>query len=284
MASASLTPVDVPVVPRNREHDIASSLSGDWFGGHPFKTAWFNAMSITFPLGEQFFIDSVRHYSDQIKDPKQVADISGFCGQEGFHRREHDRYNKALCESRGYDLAYLEKRLEKNIALTKKWMSPLHQLAMTVALEHITAIMAESALAEDNPITDIPDNTMRELWNWHAAEEMEHKSVAFDVYRAVGGTEKLRKRMMRWATFFLVIDVMVGVVHMLRKDKKMWNLRLWAQGWKFLFYKDGILRRVWPAYREFFREGFHPWQRDTRNLLDGWKAKQEDLPYAIHLN
>jgi len=76
----------------------------------------------------------------------------------------------------------------------------------------------------------------------------------------------------------------VGVVHMLRKDRKMWNLRLWAQGWKFLFYKDGILRRVWPAYREFFREGFHPWQRDTRNLLDGWKAKQEDLPYAIHLN
>ena len=277
--SASLTPVDVPVVPRNREHDIASCLAGDWFGGHPFKTAWFNAMSITFPLGEQFFIDSVRHYSSQIKDPKQVADIRGFCGQEGFHRREHDRYNQTLCELRGYDLTYLEKRLEKNIALTKKWMSPLHQLAMTVALEHITAIMAESALAEDSPMTDIPDKTMRELWSWHAAEEMEHKSVAFDVYRALGGTEKLRRRIMRWATFFLVVDIMVGVVHMLRRDRKMWNLRLWAQGWKFLFFKNGILRRVWPAYREYFREGFHPWQRDTRGLLEGWKAKQE--PFEV---
>jgi predicted metal-dependent hydrolase len=277
MVSASLTPVDVPVTPRNREHDIANSLSRDWFGNHPFKTAWFNAMSITFPLGEKYFIDSVRYYSDQITDAKLIADISGFCAQEGFHRREHERYNQTLCALRGYDLKYMEDRLEKNIALGKKWMSPLDQLATTAALEHITAIMAESALAEDSPMVDIADPAMRELWSWHAAEEMEHKSVAFDVYRAVGGTEKLRKRMMRVATFFLIIDVMVGLVHMLRRDKKMWSLRLWAQGWKFLFFRGGILRRVWPAYREYFREGFHPWQRDTRVLLDDWKAQQKPL-------
>ena len=91
MESVSLTPADVPVVPRNRNHELADSLSGDWFGNHPFKTAWFNAMSITFPLGEKFFIDSVRHFQDQIDDPKLAAEIRGFCGQEGYHRREHDR-------------------------------------------------------------------------------------------------------------------------------------------------------------------------------------------------
>ena len=90
------------------------------------------------------------------------------------------------------------------------------------------------------------DSAMRAMWQWHAAEEMEHKAVAFDVYRAVGGTEKMRKRAMRQATFFLMLDVLIGLVHMLRKDKKLWNLSLWSQGWKFLFFKDGILRRVWP--------------------------------------
>jgi len=264
------------VSPRNREHDIAHSLERDWFDQHPFKTAWFNSMSITFPLGEKFFIDSVRHFSAQIDDPKLQEDIRGFCGQEGYHRREHDRYNQTLCRLRGYDLGYLEGRLEKNIELGKKYMSPLQQLALTAALEHITAIMAESALSEDNPMVNAVDGAMQELWDWHAAEEMEHKAVAFDVYRAMGGSEKVRKSALRKATFFLLIDVLVGLVHMLRRDGKLWNLRLWGQGWKFLFFKDGILRRVWPAYKEYFREGFHPWQRDTRPLLQAWKRNQQE--------
>lgn len=277
MSTVSLTPADVPVKPRNRRHEIAHALAGDWFGGHAFKTAWFNAMSITFPLGEKFFIDSVRHYSDRIDDPKLQADIRGFCGQEGFHRREHDLYNRTLCDLRGYDLQYMEGRLANNIALSNKYYSPLQRLAMTAALEHITAIMAESSLSDGSPMNEVHDTAMKALWDWHAAEEMEHKSVAFDVYRAVGGSEKMRKRMMRQASFFLLLDIMVGLVHMLRRDGKLWSPRLWAQGWKFLFFRNGVLRRIWPAYREYFRDGFHPWQRDTRELLATWKSSQEAL-------
>ncbi len=276
MQSLSLTPADVPVEPRNREHDLERSLARDWFDDHPFKTAWFNAMSITFPLGEKFFIDSVRYYADRIEDPKLRQEIRGFIGQEGFHRREHDRYNRALCRLRGYDLAYLEGRLAKKIAQGEKLLSPLEQLAVTAALEHITAIMAESGLSDDNPMLGLADPVMQDLWDWHAAEELEHKSVAFDVYRAVGGGEVLRKRALRRATVLLMVDILVGMVHMLRRDGKLWNLRLWWQGWKFLFFRGGILRRVWPAYREYYRDGFHPWQRDTRDLLQAWRGRQPE--------
>ena len=274
MDSLSHTPQDVSVLPRNRTHDLERSLSGDWFDGHPFKTAWFNAMSITFPLGEKFFIDSVRHYADQIDDPKLREEIRGFSGQEGFHRREHERYNQARCRLRGYGLAYLEGRLARKISQGKKLLSPLEQLAVTAGLEHITAIMAESGLSDDNPMLGQADPAMQALWDWHAAEEMEHKAVAFDVYRAVGGGERLRKRALRRATFLLLMDVLVGMVHMLRRDGKLWNVALWWQGWKFLFFEGGILRRVWPAYKEYFRDGFHPWQRDTRDLLHAWQDRQ----------
>lgn len=277
MSALSHTPPDIPVQPRNREYDIAASLARDWFDGHPFKTAWFNAMSITFPLGEKFFIDSVRYFSDQITDPKLSDDIRGFCGQEGFHRREHQRYNRILCEERGYDLAALEGRLESNIQRAYRFLSPMERLAATVAFEHITAIVAESALDGDDPMISSVDGEMYAMWQWHAAEEMEHKSVAFDVFRAVGGTEKMRKQGMRRATVFLMVDVLMGLLHMLRRDKKLWNARLWIEGWQFLFFKGGILRRVWPAYKEYFRDGFHPWDRDTRHLLHTWQA-QDALP------
>lgn len=275
MIQQAHTPDYVKITPRDRKHEITAALGRDWFDNHPFKTAWFNAMSMTFPLGEKFFIDSVRHYADKIEDPALQAQIRAFCGQEGFHRREHERYNQVLCELRGYDLEYLQGRLEKNIARGKKMLSPMEQLASTAAFEHITAIMAEQALSPDAPMIDAVDPAMQALWDWHAAEEMEHKSVAFDVYRAMGGSEGLRRRALRQATFFLMLDVMGGLIHMLRRDGKMWKLRVWTDGWKFLFARDGLLRKLWPAYKEYFREGFHPWQRDTRQLLEHWQADQE---------
>lgn len=274
MNQQSNTPSDVPVIPRNREHDIADALARDWYDNHPFKTAWYNSMSITFPLGEKFFIDSVRAFSDQVTDPKLQEEIRGFCGQEGFHRREHDRYNRTLCQLRGYDLQYLEGRLAKKLAFTRKMLSPLEQLAVTAALEHITAILAESGLDPDNPDALSMDPTMRELWDWHAVEELEHKSVAFDVYRAVGGTDKMRRKVMRRTIFFLLLDFTVGTAHMLRRDGKVWSPKLWFQGCRFLFGKNGVYRRVWPAYRQWFQDGFHPWQRDTRELLSSWEQAQ----------
>lgn len=278
MPHLSRTPDGVAIQPRNREYEISESLGREWFDNHPFKTAWFNAMSITFPQGEKFFIDSVRHYSDRIDDPKLLEDIRGFCGQEGFHRREHQRYNETLCTQRGYDLGLLERRLQRNIDRSYKFLSPMERLALTAAFEHITAILAESALSDQNPMTGSAEPPMQALWNWHAAEEMEHKAVAFDVYRAVGGTEKMRRRTMRAASFFLLLDVGMGLTHMLRRDGRLWSARLWWQGGKFLFARGGILRRVWPAYKEYYRDGFHPWQRDTRELLQSWK--ESDSPPA----
>lgn len=274
MNRQSHTPDNISILPRARRHELAELLARDWFDQHPFKTAWFNSMSITFPLGEKFFIDSVRNFAAQIEDPKLQQEIRGFCGQEGHHRSEHDRYNRALCSSRGYDLEYLEGRLARKLAFVEKHFSPLQRLSDTAALEHITAIMAESALSPDAPMMDMVPEPMRELWDWHAAEEMEHKAVAFDVFRAVGGTERMRKRSLRFATLYLMFDILVGVVHMLRRDRMMWKLSVWTEGWRFLFARGGILRRIWPAYREYFRDGFHPWQRDTRPLLEQWKQQQ----------
>ncbi len=273
MPMLSRTPQDIAVQPRNREYDIARALEGDWFDNHPFKTAWFNAMSITFPLGEKFFIDSVRHYIDRIDDPKLLEDVRGFCGQEGFHRREHQRYNETLCAARGYDLALMERRLDRNIQLANKMMSPKERLAATAAMEHVTAILAESALSPDDPMVGSAESVMRDMWNWHAAEELEHKSVAFDVYRAVGGGETMRRWQMAMSTFYLMLDVLAVVIHMLRRDGKLWQPRLWRDGWKFLFFKGGILRRVAKAYRQYYHRDFHPWDRDTRPLLANWQRE-----------
>lgn len=270
----SHTPSTVSIQPRNRHFDIADALTRDWFDNNAFITAWHNSLSITFPLGEKFFIDSVRHFADQIEDEKLKSEISGFCGQEGFHRREHELYNETLCNARGYDLELLEGRVATRLAFARKRFDPMTQLAITVALEHITAVMAEFHLRDDSPFRGKPEKVMEELWHWHGAEELEHKAVAFDVYRAMNGTEKMRKAALRRASVLIVWRALTGAMHMFRKDGLLFSWKVWKQGATFLLGRQGLFRSIWPSYKQFFQPDFHPWQIDTRDILNDWEAGQ----------
>jgi len=266
-AVQSRTPMGVAIQPRNREFDIAAALATDWAFDSPFITACYNALSITFPAGEKFFIDSVRHFAGQIADPKLQLEIRGFCGQEGFHRREHQRYNESLCQQRGYDLQRLEGRITSRIDWVTRVFSPLRRLAATAGLEHITAIFAEQLLG--NPFwTSHMSSAMRDLWRWHAIEESEHKAVAFDVYKAVGGSEPIRKRALTIGSLHLFTHMLRGAIDMLRHDRQLWKWRTLRDAWFFLLSKQGLLRSVWPSYKEYFEADFHPWNHgDNSELL-----------------
>jgi len=270
----SHTPDSVAIQPRNRQHDLAEALKRDWMKNDVFATAWFNAMSITFPLGEQFFINSVRHYRERISDPKLQADMRHFFSQEAVHLREHNRYNELLCAQRGYDLEQLEAPLRRRMAWVKKNVPAREQLAGTVAVEHLTAVLAEKALGDHGLFADA-DPAMVALWQWHAVEEMEHKALASDVYRAIGGTEKMRRAAMRRSTVLLAWDILHGVRHILKKDGKLWSPKVWFSGVRFLFGRQGFLRGTLASYRAFFREDFHPWQQDTSDLITQWELQQQ---------
>ena len=272
----SSTPTGVHIKPRNRSHDITAALHGEWLDNNPFLTAFFNGMSTAFPVGEKFFIDSVRHYADQITDPVLKENIKGFCGQEGFHRREHQLYNETLCAARGYDLEKLEGTLTNRLNWARKNLSPLKNLAVTVAIEHFTGVLAELMLRPGS-IMDRAEPSMRSLWRWHAAEEMEHKAVAFDVYRAVGGSEELRLAVMRRVSVLMSIELTRTLFYILRKDGRLFNVKLWRAGLAGLFGKNGAFSGGWAPYKEFYTHGFHPWQQDTRELLVQWAQEPQPL-------
>jgi len=273
-STQSSTPSGVQIKPRNRSHDIAAALHGEWLDNNAFLTAFFNGMSTAFPVGEKFFIDSVRHYADQITDPELKENIKGFCGQEGFHRREHQLYNETLCAARGYDLEKLEGTLTKRLNWARQNLSPLKNLAITVAIEHFTGVLAELMLSPGS-IMDRAEPSMRSLWRWHAAEEMEHKAVAFDVYRAVGGSEELRLAVMRRVSVLMSIELTRALFYIIKKDGQLFNFKLWREGLAGLFGKNGAFSGGWALYKEFYTHGFHPWQQDTSELLVQWEAEPQ---------
>ncbi len=131
---------------RNVQFDIANCNPAAWHPAGLHVTHFFNALSVRFPEGEKFFINSVRHYRERITDPALLADIEAFIGQEAMHGRAHRGLNGAL-ERAGYGADKMEQELKAQIKRMK--MPPLFQLSVTCAAEHFTAIM--SAVVLDTP-------------------------------------------------------------------------------------------------------------------------------------
>ncbi len=209
----------------------------------------------------------MRAFEDDITDPRLKENVRGFIGQEGRHRREHQEYNEILCAARGYDLERLERAQRQRIEWVKSNTSRFQWLAATVALEHITAIMADGILRNPKWL-DGAEPAMAALWRWHAIEETEHKAVAFDVYRAVNGWDKTRRQVLRIVTWQLLRDTLSHTRYMLRVAGQHRDPRLWWRGFAFLFGTEGIWRPLIGDWRQFQRADFHPWDLDNRALLE----------------
>lgn len=269
----STTPAGLDIQPRQPDFDLPSPLPRHWHSGDAFKTHLFNAMSVLFPDGERFFIHSVRLFREQISDPTLLQQIRGFIGQEGHHSHEHQAYNQALGEL-GYDISGIERSLKRRLAFAKKYLPNAAQLATTCAVEHFTAIMAD-ALLKDPRWLEGADPRMARLWRWHALEETEHKAVAFDVYQQVCGSRWLLRRSMIQSTIFFTWDTTKGLVVMLKRDGLLWNWRVWRDGLRWLWGKEGIYRQLIPVYLDFYRRDFHPWQHDNLELVNRYKGDYE---------
>jgi len=128
-------------------------------------------------------MDSVRHYRQRIDDPALKQEIQGFIGQEAMHSREHLAYNDLL-QAAGLPAHRLDRRLKFFLDLQKKHLPPAFNLAVTIALEHYTAMLAEILLSDPSRFGDSLKG-YQQMWYWHALEETEHKAVAFDVWNRV---------------------------------------------------------------------------------------------------
>jgi predicted metal-dependent hydrolase len=274
MGYISRTPADLVINPRNVMLGRGQTRTRWWKGGDPVATAFWNSLSVVFPLGEAFFIDSVRHYRDAVS-PGLRSQIDAFIKQEAMHSREHAHFNKQILEA-GYDISSMVADMSEWREETKK-NPPDVNLAITVATEHWTAMIAHAALKSERHFKHEPTESRR-LWKWHALEEIEHKAVAFDTFLAV--TRDLT-RFERWKLRSLVF-LLLTWDFLLERARFMGRFlaqdglnkpKAWMHAFVYLLIYPGLLRQVFPAWLAFFRPNFHPWQQDDRALIAKTEAQ-----------
>jgi predicted metal-dependent hydrolase len=230
------------------------------------------ALSSLFPDGEDFFVRSVRRFRDSIKNPDLKRQVNGFIGQEAMHGREHRALNQRLAEL-GYPTHFIESMTRRGLAIRERLLSDKSNLAATAALEHFTATLAELVMTSADIRQRMGNEAVREIFVWHALEESEHKAVAFDVYKAVGGTERTRVWTMKGLRVGFVVGLTLNVLGSLLLDPATYRPGNLRRSWKRFRTSPLVDRALWDQLCSYDRLDFHPDERDTTALVEHWQRE-----------
>lgn len=261
-------------MPRDLDVDLAA-VPRHWLAGNAAATAISNGVNMLFPHGERFFVRSVHHFMDRIVDEGLRARVKGFFGQEGRHAHAHDQFNQVL-RTQGFEIDRFLARYQRIASWIERHVPAKLNLAGTAASEHFTAILADGAFSKG--ILDTLDPRMQQLLAWHAAEEIEHKSVAFDVLRQIDPSYALRIAGLAYSTVMLGGFWFWATTMLLRQEGL--GLRATLRELAKLPDRDPVIRRVFVAgIRQYLQRGFHPDDNANAHLAREWFAAH-GYPFA----
>jgi predicted metal-dependent hydrolase len=247
-------------------------VPASWYADDAYVTSMLDSLSLLFPEGERFFVDSVKALRHHVQEPELDAAVTGFIGQEAMHGKEHRAFNQMLLIQGFTTSVKLENQLKGLLRFVRRTLPRRSQLAATCALEHFTAMMAEALLRKEG-MRDGMHPTMRTLWLWHALEESEHKAVAYDVYQAAGGGYVRRTGIMLLTTIIFFAFTLWVQAHFLVEKKLVWKPWRLVRGFAHLWIYPAWFTRLVPAYFQYFKPGFHPNDRDNTALLATWRER-----------
>jgi uncharacterized protein len=228
-------------------------------------------LSSTFPEGEKFFVRSVAAARDDLSDPQLLADVEGFIGQEEMHGREHQVLNDRLAQH-GYPTRGIDAYVRGLYWVRERIQSKKINLAFTAALEHYTATLAELLLTDEEARKAVGKAGARDILTWHALEESEHKAVAYDVYKAVGGGEFMRIFIMFLTDLLFIFETgVMGLISLaMDRDARRHPIKLLRSLVRLPKAPFVSLRAV-RILAQYHRPGFHPNDRDTTALIAEWR-------------
>lgn len=224
----------------------------DWIPQQPFSSYFINEINMILPAGEFWFCRLYNKILPQIQDKKLKQDVQAFIRQEAMHAQAHNSANKDYLSERQIDI-------QRNISLMNwlfnqlladrplglqlpQWSErhwDLFRLGIVATVEHMTCVLGKYALYNREWQRQGADPAMLDLVKWHGAEEIEHRTVAFDLYRHLGGSYLAR--------YYLSLLVIAGVIG------------LWVDGAAHIMRQDPRYASIQPAlykpwiWREWYR-------------------------------
>lgn len=266
---------------------LGENLVHHYFKNNIFNTHLANSLHIIFPEGEKFFIRSCRKFINQIQDKKLKEEVLAFMGQEGMHSREHHKFWHYL-EEQGFDIQsfvnFFNKTALEGIEpmiykLLGEEKGSKMSLSITAGLEHYTALLAEVVFENIDEFESCPEE-MKHLIQWHAAEELEHKAVAYDLLQSVDDDYTLRVSGFVIASLMLGFYSFAGQAYFIAQDKERKTSELPKKFVEFMqSLGSPMVKKFFQNAGDYFKKDFHPDNTDNYYIADNY-FKENEVYYA----
>lgn len=220
-------------------------------------------------MGEKFFIDSIKEIINNENNnipAHQAIEAKTFIAQESAHSFIHKKFNKHLDEQ-GYTNKW-EKIAARRVCHLEENYNHIDRLAVTAAAEHITAIFGDWLLANSS-IFQNTEQRLKNLWLWHAAEELEHRATAFNILKSVSDDESLRKKWAKLVFIYFLLDFFRQLIINIRANGSILRFKIWRTGLSLLFGKKGLISSNYKKILKYFDSNYSP-EDLSPTLSENW--------------
>jgi uncharacterized protein len=236
-----------------------------WLGDSAYNTHLLNSLTLLLPDIERYINQTIKQQLPQITDPTLRQQARAFIAQEAQHASQHTRFWNNL-RQQGY-------QFEKFVSAAQRiWFQALTphlslalNLAIVAGLEHLTSLMAEIALIEH--FLDPAEPNLKALFEWHAAEEIEHQAVAFDVLQSATRNYGLRLLGLVISNLLVLGLMNWGTMLLLHQDKKWGDRRVWLDLIRFWFIKEKLFFKALASACHYAKPNFHPTEKNNQYLV-----------------
>lgn len=270
----NIRPRDLQIIVRTPSFDYKESLETNlyWFNNDPFGTHFFNALQAIFPEGEPFFIQAALDGVKILKqhggiDNQLEQDLKLFQKQEAHHSQQHRLWTNALIRMGYKDLSLYKREIHHVLSWFRRNVSTKWRLSITAAAEHYTASLVDILTHVNQDLLKNSAFPFNVLLLYHAMEEIEHKSVCFDLAKMLSPSYLRRIISLIFITFDLAINVFTRMKYMLKKDG-LWGRKYRGNILSFFLGKKGLLKGIFPRILQYLSPSFHPWLTDEREGME----------------
>ena len=261
--------IEIRTIPFEFAHDIAPV----WNPAMPEWSHMVNGASLAMPYLEPFLIKNLREALPHIDDTDLRDDVRAFVGQEAQHYTNHRRYNEMLKRNGYPELAHIEEEMARGYkALSNRSLN--WRLAYTAGFETMTIGLTTWLIADRERLFRDADPVVTSLVLWHMVEEIEHKSVAFDVFQAVCGAYPQRVFGLFYGALHVAILSRRGYVAMLKRDGRWRNLRSRLRLWRMV---GRFFANVAPALLTSLSPRHHPDATRDPQWVGQWREAYATL-------
>ncbi|MEZ5165870.1 MAG: metal-dependent hydrolase [Acidimicrobiales bacterium] len=239
-----------------------------WQPTKPEFAAAVNALSLGMPSGEPYVMQAVRRAAAGLDDPILTARVKAYLAQEGEHTRQHRRFNEIITAQHPA-LRHVERWLEMSYRALDRWFGPKFATAYAVGFEATAFAAARWMDAHRHELFRGADPEPATLVLWHLAEEVEHKSVAHDVWAATDGNRLRYVTAMATCFAMLVWFIFLGTVVQLTAWRRVLSPIAWFRLWK---WGIGFAFEVMPTMAITALPSHHPNHQADPSWMPTWLA------------